>query len=129
MVMDWRLERTTLANFIFFQCQLDELFIIATELPKSSHLIMSLTNPSITQCCARCLRAPFRPSSAAPISLIRRPKRAPAQRWQSTASSSPKVAGIVDQISQLTLLETADLVSSLKVRSMALSQNLTAQHF
>lgn len=29
---------------------------------------------------------------------------------------SPKISGIVDQISQLTLLETADLVSSLKTR-------------
>lgn len=41
------------------------------------------------------------------------------RRYQSTeaaaAPASPKIAGIVDQISQLTLLETADLVSSLKV--------------
>lgn len=46
-----------------------------------------------------------------------------SRRWQSTdapaaaaAPSNPKIATIVDQISQLTLLETADLVSSLKVR-------------
>ena len=43
-----------------------------------------------------------------------------AQRWQSTdaaaAPTNPKIATIVDQISQLTLLETADLVSTLKVR-------------
>ncbi|KAI2642799.1 54S ribosomal protein L12 [Xylaria nigripes] len=32
------------------------------------------------------------------------------------AATNPKIAGIVDQISQLTLLETADLVSSLKSR-------------
>lgn len=42
------------------------------------------------------------------------------RRYNSTeaeaAPTNPKVAGIVDQISQLTLLETADLVSSLKVR-------------
>ncbi|KPI39878.1 54S ribosomal protein L12, mitochondrial [Cyphellophora attinorum] len=42
------------------------------------------------------------------------------RRWQSTdaaaAQVSPKIAGIVDQISTLTLLETADLVSSLKAR-------------
>ena len=41
-----------------------------------------------------------------------------AQRWQSTdaaAPTNPKIATIVDQISQLTLLETADLVSTLKV--------------
>jgi large subunit ribosomal protein L7/L12 len=44
------------------------------------------------------------------------------RRWQSTdapsaaASLNPKISSIVDQISQLTLLETADLVQSLKVR-------------
>ncbi|ROW17552.1 hypothetical protein VPNG_00521 [Cytospora leucostoma] len=42
------------------------------------------------------------------------------RRYQSTeaaaAPTNPKIAGIVDQISQLTLLETADLVSSLKSR-------------
>ncbi|KAI1607880.1 50S ribosomal protein L7/L12 [Exophiala viscosa] len=41
------------------------------------------------------------------------------RRWQSTdaaASTNPKITGIVDQISQLTLLETADLVASLKSR-------------
>ncbi|KAM4060186.1 ribosomal protein [Hirsutella rhossiliensis] len=39
------------------------------------------------------------------------------RRWNSAetaASTNPKIAQIVDQISQLTLLETADLVSSLK---------------
>ncbi|KIW24445.1 ribosomal protein L7/L12 [Cladophialophora immunda] len=43
-----------------------------------------------------------------------------SRRWQSTdaaaAPTNPKIAGIVDQISQLTLLETADLVASLKSR-------------
>ncbi|KAF2763347.1 50S ribosomal protein L12 [Pseudovirgaria hyperparasitica] len=42
-----------------------------------------------------------------------------AQRWQTTSAASPtntKIATIVDQISQLTLLETADLVSTLKTR-------------
>ncbi|KAL1603276.1 54S ribosomal protein L12, mitochondrial [Nothophoma quercina] len=41
------------------------------------------------------------------------------RRWQSDAAAAPtnpKVATIVDQISQLTLLETADLVSTLKTR-------------
>lgn len=41
-----------------------------------------------------------------------------ARRWQSTASSDPKIGEIVDQISRLTLLETADLVSLLKVYTM-----------
>ncbi|KAI0400958.1 54S ribosomal protein L12 [Xylaria palmicola] len=41
-----------------------------------------------------------------------------SRRHNSTdaAPTNPKITGIVDQISQLTLLETADLVSSLKSR-------------
>jgi hypothetical protein len=43
------------------------------------------------------------------------------RRYNSTeaaaAAVNPKISAIVDQISQLTLLETADLVSSLKVRT------------
>ncbi|KAI9691642.1 MAG: hypothetical protein M1822_007713 [Bathelium mastoideum] len=42
-----------------------------------------------------------------------------SRRWQSTEAQAPgnaKITGIVDQISQLTLLETADLVSLLKTR-------------
>jgi large subunit ribosomal protein L7/L12 len=44
-----------------------------------------------------------------------------SRRYNSTdaASANPKIAAIVDQISQLTLLETADLVASLKVRTAA----------
>jgi hypothetical protein len=38
-----------------------------------------------------------------------------SRRWASTEATNPKIATIVDQISQLTLLETADLVSTLKV--------------
>ncbi|KAH7374286.1 54S ribosomal protein L12, mitochondrial precursor [Pyrenochaeta sp. MPI-SDFR-AT-0127] len=42
------------------------------------------------------------------------------RRWASgeatAAPTNPKIATIVDQISQLTLLETADLVSTLKTR-------------
>ncbi|KAH6661299.1 ribosomal protein L7/L12, C-terminal/adaptor protein ClpS-like protein [Truncatella angustata] len=60
--------------------------------------------------CARSIRArsSFRPST----SFIQR-------RCESTdaaVSTNPKIAGIVDQISQLTLLETADLVTTLKKR-------------
>lgn len=44
------------------------------------------------------------------------------RRWESTEAAAapinPKIAQIVDQISTLTLLETADLVSSLKVSVM-----------
>lgn len=52
-----------------------------------------------------------------------RTQRREQRRWQSTdaatadAAVSPKIAGIVDQISTLTLLETADLVKTLKVCS------------
>lgn len=54
----------------------------------------------------RASAATFLPSRAAPG----------ATRHNSTeASANPKISTIVDQISQLTLLETADLVSSLKV--------------
>lgn len=38
------------------------------------------------------------------------------RRWASGEAANPKIATIVDQISQLTLLETADLVSTLKTR-------------
>lgn len=45
------------------------------------------------------------------------------RRYNSTEAEAapvdPKISAIVDQISQLTLLETADLVSSLKVSSPA----------
>ncbi|KAI0127535.1 ribosomal protein L7/L12 C-terminal domain-containing protein [Xylariales sp. AK1849] len=59
--------------------------------------------------CARSLRSrsSWRPSAT----FVQR-------RCESTEaiSTSPKISGIVDQISQLTLLETADLVTSLKQR-------------
>lgn len=44
------------------------------------------------------------------------------RRWNSEAAAptNPKIATIVDQISTLTLLETADLVASLKVRFFVL---------
>ncbi|KAL8400288.1 hypothetical protein RB594_000610 [Gaeumannomyces avenae] len=38
------------------------------------------------------------------------------RRHNTTDAASPKISGIVDQISQLTLLETAELVTSLKSR-------------
>ncbi|KAH7170353.1 ribosomal protein L7/L12 C-terminal domain-containing protein [Dactylonectria macrodidyma] len=53
-------------------------------------------------------------SVQAPAQLLR--VHATSRRWNSTeaAPTNPKIQTIVDQISQLTLLETADLVSSLK---------------
>lgn len=84
-----------------------------------THNIMSLSY-MCARCCARtALRNSLRPSpSAAAVAAIRQHNNPPTQqqrRWESTASLNPKISGIVDQISQLTLLETADLVSSLKV--------------
>ena len=78
---------------------------------------MSLSCRYAAQRCARQLRsaASLRPSTVT--------RTAPAaRRYNSTeaaaaAPENPKIAAIVDQISQLTLLETADLVSSLKVSS------------
>ncbi|KAJ9639423.1 54S ribosomal protein L12, mitochondrial [Coniosporium tulheliwenetii] len=72
---------------------------------------MSLSYQSAIRCCARAAKSSSSPAlrvSATPLSRQR--------RWQSTAPSNPKIASIVDQISQLTLLETADLVSTLKSR-------------
>ena len=70
------------------------------------------------RCCARGFQKAIRPTCTASIALSHYPGRSPTRRWESTAaasSSNPKISGIVDQISQLTLLETADLVSNLKV--------------
>ncbi|KAL1636668.1 54S ribosomal protein L12, mitochondrial [Diplodia intermedia] len=77
---------------------------------------MSLSCQSALRVCARAARA-----SPARLSVSRLQH---ARRWQSTdaaaaaaaAPANPKIATIVDQISQLTLLETADLVSTLKTR-------------
>lgn len=95
--------------------------------------IMSVAPSSAAlRCCRQALK--FRSSitttspctrlaSTACTSSIRQHRRRKTQtqslgrRWESTDSAavSPKISGIVDQISQLTLLETADLVQSLKV--------------
>lgn len=65
------------------------------------------------RCCARSLWT----SSSLRVSSIAQQARTPSRRCASTAEApSPKVAQIVEQISSLTLLETADLVSSLKTR-------------
>lgn len=67
---------------------------------------------------SQCLR--LSSTSSANQSRRRNNLTSPSRRWQSTdaaaSPTNPKIAGIVDQISQLTLLETADLVASLKVR-------------
>ncbi|MCJ1325986.1 hypothetical protein MMC10_002649 [Thelotrema lepadinum] len=76
---------------------------------------MSVTAPA--RYSTRCLRLIPRPQSSSRILFTQHQRQAAQRRWDSTAAAtSPKVSQIVDQISQLTLLETADLVSSLKTR-------------
>lgn len=76
-----------------------------------------------SQAAARCCRQLIRPSTSS-LRLSTSTylsQRTPSRRWQSTESeaaaapANPKISQIVDQVSQLTLLETADLVSTLKV--------------
>ena len=83
--------------------------------------MMSLSAPcTAARCCRLAFRSPVTSSTRClrltSSSFNRRRKH--CRRWQSTdaAATNPKISGIVDQISQLTLLETADLVASLKVR-------------
>jgi hypothetical protein len=85
---------------------------------------MSISAPcAAARCCRLATRSPvasstrcLRLTSSTPFNRRRKHPR----RWQSTdaAATNPKISGIVDQISQLTLLETADLVASLKVRGL-----------
>ncbi|KAL2870808.1 mitochondrial 54S ribosomal protein bL12m [Aspergillus lucknowensis] len=67
---------------------------------------------------ARCCRQLARPSASLRLSATY--QQTVGRRWQSTeaaaAAANPKITQIVDQISQLNLLETADLVASLKSR-------------
>ncbi|KAL3475614.1 ribosomal protein L7/L12, C-terminal/adaptor protein ClpS-like protein [Aspergillus californicus] len=71
-----------------------------------------------SQAAARCCRQLVRPSASLRLSATY--QQTISRRWQSTeapaAPVNPKITQIVDQISQLNLLETADLVSSLKSR-------------
>ncbi|KAK5001440.1 54S ribosomal protein L12, mitochondrial [Cryomyces antarcticus] len=80
---------------------------------------MSVPCQSAIRCLSRVSRSPTSPFTRIASTTYSQRRTAPSRRWQSTeatASSNPKIAGIVDQISQLTLLETADLVSTLKSR-------------
>ncbi|PYH40746.1 mitochondrial 54S ribosomal protein bL12m [Aspergillus saccharolyticus JOP 1030-1] len=70
-----------------------------------------------TQVAARCCRQIVRPTTS--LRLSSASYLSSSRRWQSTESAAPanpKITQIVDQISQLNLLETADLVASLKSR-------------
>ncbi|KAF1822266.1 ClpS-like protein [Dissoconium aciculare CBS 342.82] len=81
---------------------------------------MSAPVASVARTCTRCIRSsPASFSARSGHIAAFRVQQHNSRRWQSTeaaAPSNPKIASIVDQISQLTLLETADLVSSLKSR-------------
>ena len=109
----------TKSVLVIFRLQHDILKIncTASKLLVSPHaLTMSLLYQSAARSCVHSLRS----SSSLRISaagIVRR-RDTETRRWASTetaASGNPKISGIVDQISQLTLLETADLVASLKV--------------
>lgn len=90
-------------------------FFVQHTTPSPPPLTMSLSSRYAAQCCARQLRS----ATTLRISAGALAQQRITRRYQSTeaaaAPTNPKIAGIVDQISQLTLLETADLVSSLKV--------------
>lgn len=74
---------------------------------------MAMSCRYAAQTCARQLRS----ARAAKASTQMLRVSATTRRYNSTeaAATNPKITEIVDQISQLSLLETADLVSSLKV--------------
>ncbi|KLU89005.1 54S ribosomal protein L12 [Magnaporthiopsis poae ATCC 64411] len=74
---------------------------------------MSLSCRYAAQRCARQLRVST--ALGAPSCYLSQ-QRIGRRHNTTDAAASPKIAGIVDQISQLTLLETAELVTSLKSR-------------
>lgn len=72
-----------------------------------THTTMALAS----RCCSRLAR-----TAVASPALRLAPTAAHPRRWNSAAAAAnPKISDIVDKISGLTLLETADLVSLLKV--------------
>lgn len=79
------------------------------------HTKMAMSCRYAAQRCASQLRS----TSSVRLSAQMLRVSSTTRRYNSTdaAPTNPKIAEIVNQISQLTLLETADLVSSLKVRS------------
>lgn len=78
---------------------------------------MAMSCRFAAQSCARQVRSAT--SMRASASIFQTQFASTPRRYNSTEAApaaNPKIDGIVDQISQLTLLETADLVSSLKSR-------------
>ncbi|KAK5946251.1 54S ribosomal protein L12, mitochondrial [Knufia obscura] len=82
---------------------------------------MSVTAParSMTRSCQLVARQQYSLSSQC-LRISSQQSSQRQRRWQSTDAAAqptnPKISTIVDQISGLTLLETADLVASLKTR-------------
>lgn len=104
-------------------------FFPLSSLKNYQSAIMSISSQAAARCCRQVVRsstssssAPFLRISTSSSSTFQQRRRTAVpstRRWQSTdaatAPANPKIVQIVDQISQLTLLETADLVASLKV--------------
>jgi hypothetical protein len=81
---------------------------------KKAYLIYFISRSTVIPCLSRSF-ASTSSSRAEPT-----PAAASSTPPPPPASLSPKISAIVDQISTLTLLEAADLVDALKVRSLAL---------
>jgi len=81
-------------------------------LPRPSSILDFFAMALASRCCARLV-------ARSSFSLVPKTAALPVmnRRHNSIAAVDPKIASIVDQISGLTLLQTAELVSSLKVNS------------
>jgi hypothetical protein len=83
--------------------------------PTITSIAMSLGSRGAIRCCARAART----SHALQCRSSILSRHTTSRRWQSTeaaAAPNPKIDPIVESIGKLTLLETADLIKSLKVR-------------
>ena len=105
-------------------CQTTSIFPLHRHVrrPPIRHIKMAMSCRYAARTCARQLRFS---SVRAPAQTLR--VAATTRRYNSTEAEAatppnPKIDEIVDQISKLTLLETADLVTSLKVRFIPFGQ-------
>ena len=105
-------------------CQTTSIFPLHRHVrrPPIRHIKMAMSCRYAARTCARQLRFS---SVRAPAQTLR--VAATTRRYNSTEAEAatppnPKIDEIVDQISKLTLLETADLVTSLKVRLIFIGQ-------
>merc|ERR1712000_322899 len=115
---------TSISSFqisIFFSAASPCIQTMSTQLPSVTYRCCQLaTRTQKRSLSSQCLRLSTTSSANQHRRRNEQPLSRHARRWQSTdaaaAPSDPKISAIVDQISQLTLLETADLVASLKSR-------------